>query len=93
MTNLSGKYYLLAGDGRTVVEGEGHPDGRTVLAAPGGEVPADVLARVPGLAELLGPPKAAPPPPVVKAVASTAAENKMVRPDQAENKAPAAKRN
>lgn len=44
MMNLSGKWYLLSKSG-TVVEGADNPEGASVLAAPGGNVPQDVVDK------------------------------------------------
>lgn len=44
MRNNSGKWWMLSKAG-TVIEGEGNPEAASVLAAPGSEVPMDVVEK------------------------------------------------
>jgi hypothetical protein len=44
MLNNSGKWFMLSKSGQ-VVEGEDNPDAAAVLAAPGAEIPADVVEK------------------------------------------------
>ena len=44
MMNLSGKWYMLSRSGQ-VVEGEDNPEAASVLAAPGGNVPQDIVDK------------------------------------------------
>lgn len=44
MRNNSGKWWMLSHSGE-VIEGDGNPDAASVLAAPGAEIPGDVVKK------------------------------------------------
>lgn len=99
LINHSGRWWMLTADG-TIVEGEAHPLARSILACPGGVVPASTVVFYPQLRDLLAPggrlPDAGPPaegkaiagPPEDKAVHSPPAAKRRGRPPRGDSGGP-----